>query len=148
MITLCSSTLLPSRLVLGYSLWGTSFECLIEKMRGTPSYLSFELYHFWGAKRHKYLKSQKFKAIKGGTAWFCFTLITMKKNKHRIPGMVSLTLKLRTVCGLRSWCFKINFSQGLISNKKGGFLWNSRKYGLGSIRKSPTEGTPSIDLGP
>ena len=29
-----------------------------------------------------------------------------------------------------------------------GFLRNSRKYGLGSLRKTPTEGTPPIGLGP
>ena len=28
------------------------------------------------------------------------------------------------------------------------FLRNSRKYGLGSVRKTPTEGTPPIDPGP
>ena len=29
-----------------------------------------------------------------------------------------------------------------------GFLQNSRKYGLGSLRKTPTEGIPPIGLGP
>ena len=33
-------------------------------------------------------------------------------------------------------------------NVLGGFLRNSRKYGLGSHRKTPTVGTPPIDLGP
>ena len=32
--------------------------------------------------------------------------------------------------------------------KKRGFLRNSHKYGLGSLRKTPTEGTSHIDPGP
>ena len=29
-----------------------------------------------------------------------------------------------------------------------GFLWNSVKYGLGSLRKTPTDGTPPLGSGP
>ena len=34
------------------------------------------------------------------------------------------------------------------SRNYGGFLRNSRKYRLGSLRKTPTEGNPPIGLGP
>ena len=34
------------------------------------------------------------------------------------------------------------------SMEHSGFLRNSRKYGLGSLKKTPTEGNPPIGLGP